>query len=358
MKNISKIVLALTLLFVFSGCTGNEQTCDCPDPTINSQEVMIDINNQLTDLYIEKVKETVSVFVYDSGYTSKGNGSGFVYKEDDDFAYIMTNTHVVTTYSNIEVMFSNKVRQPATVIEKSTAEDVAILRISKSDNYEVATLGNSSAIERGEYVFTIGSPLGIEYASTITIGVVSGTNIKVDVSYAGTIMYLIQMDASLNPGNSGGPLYNIEGEVIGINTLKLTSVPGVTGSVESFNYAIPINFAQTVENALVINRSYSRPNVNLDLVSIPNINLSEKTQKGISSSIYSGLFINNVTPGGNAFNAGMESQTIITKVNDTNINILNDFYVEIYKFLQGDSITITTTDLDGTNQQTYTVVLN
>jgi serine protease Do len=356
-KKTMKGFLVLILAFTLVGCGKDNQVCDCPENPINTEEIFVETTNELSTLYAEKVTNTATVLVYDTAYNLASTGSAFVYKEDANHAYLITNTHVIENHTNIELLFSNKTRQIATVVEKSVSEDIAVLRIAKSDNYTVADLGDSSLVERGNYIFTIGSPLGIEYAGTITSGVVSGVDIMVSVSYAHNNLYLIQIDAPINPGNSGGPLYNLQGQVIGVNTLKINKIPEKGDAVESFNYAIPINFAVNVADLLIINRDYTRPGVDMTFVSIPSLTLAAKSSEGVAASIYTGLLVKSVVPNGNVATKGVTTNMIITKINEKNVKTSNDFYVELYKYNVGDKVTITTTALDGTNPQEFEIQL-
>ena len=137
-------MLFVGLLFVFSGC--QKTPCVCPENNVDITEIFIGISDELSTLYEEKVKETVSIFAY--GGISSSTGSGFVYKEVGDYAYILTNNHVVSSSSSVEVMYHNKVRQAATVVKSNIIEDIAILRVSKNANYLVSQLGDSSSLKK------------------------------------------------------------------------------------------------------------------------------------------------------------------------------------------------------------------
>ena len=172
------------------------------------------------------------------------SGSGFVYKIDDKYGYILTNHHVVADSEKLVITMAND-----NIVEEVKASyvggdeylDLAVVRIDKKEVIAVAKLGNSEESNLGDTVLTVGSPISYEYRGTVTRGTLSGKNRMVEVSVVSVndfVMKVLQIDAAINPGNSGGPLVNINGEVIGINSLKLAQ-----DKVEGMGFAIPIETA-------------------------------------------------------------------------------------------------------------------
>lgn len=336
----------------------------------NPQTTYTDNINSITlqTLYqtCKKSTVTIEVFLKDSESTSNlySSGSGFIAKESENYLYIYTNAHVISlsnTYPsenvNIEVVLSDYSRYTATIIGSDGNEDVAILRINKpsSSNYLVASIGDSRELEHGESVFAIGSPLGLNYASTITQGIISGLNVKEeadnDENGETTTMYLIQTDTALNPGNSGGPLFNYNGEVIGVNTLKISKSQSGMG-VEGISFAIPMNHFEMVATTLMEGKTYTRPKLGISVISIANISLATRQEYNITHSF--GLYIDEVTNQ----NSPLISKTIITHINNKPVYTLSDFGTELYNYKSNDTITITYCNVDGSNSNTINVTLN
>ncbi len=344
MKKLRKILLVVVMLLLTVGCGSN--TTQCPDSDININEIYVAISDELTVLYDEKVKETVTIYAY--GSMTNSIGSGFVYKEVGNYAYILTNHHVVDGSTSLEVMYHNKEREAATLIRSDAVEDIAILKVSKSIYYNIAQIGSSENSKRGEIVFTIGTPINQNFAGNTTRGIISGTNIFVEEVNS----YMLQTDAAMNIGNSGGPLYNLSGEVIGINRIKMTGL-------NSFNFAIPIDFAMVVEDQLFNKGSYQRPSVGINdsnLKAVYNYTLADKALHGIANNVYTGLHIIDVT-GNNAILGGLEKDRIIMKIGTQLVKTKQDFYLELYKHKPGESVQIKTVDLSGQNFHVAVVTL-
>ena len=185
-------------------------------------EVSITENNTLSTS-INKIYDAVVVIqTYRNGKLNS-SGTGFYYKKDDKKGYIITNYHVVEDGDSIKVTNTSDVESQATLLGSDEYLDIAVLSVDVSNVIKVAELGDSSKVNVGDTVFTVGSPLGIKYMGTVTKGILSGKNrqVTVKLSNGSFIMDVLQTDAAINPGNSGGPLLNINGEVIGVTSLKL-----------------------------------------------------------------------------------------------------------------------------------------
>lgn len=375
---MKKIISVLSLGFVIfcGGCNistfsnTNSSKGSVPTTTISS---LSDPSTSSSDLELayENCKKSVVTILnyasyYDRGQTVTslyGSGSGFIYDYDDSYIYLYTNAHVVSvsrgySQSYYEVVFHDGNRYYGTLAYSSGSEDVAIMKVVRTDqDFAKASIGNSENVKPGASIFAIGSPLGLEYSNTITSGIVSNVNIEVsaddDNDGTSTTMYMIQIDASLNPGNSGGPLFNSNGEVIGVNTLKIMS-DSSGNDVETFNFCIPINHFVKVANTLATKGSYSRPLLGITVIDIKKMSLSDKNEYGIS--VNKGIYIESVTSGG-ASSGILTKGTLITKINDVTINNLADFSIELYKYLAGDTIKVTTTNLSGANASEHTIVL-
>ena len=173
---------------------------------------------------VGKIYESVVTIQNYKNNRLSSSGSGFIYKKDDKYAYVMTNHHVVNGATKLLITLSDDTQVEGEYLGSDQYLDLASVRISSADVKQVATIGCSENANLGDTVFTVGTPVGYEYRGTVTRGTLSGKNrmVSVDVSSKDDwIMKVIQIDAAINPGNSGGPLLNVNGEVIGINSLKL-----------------------------------------------------------------------------------------------------------------------------------------
>ena len=199
---------------------------------------------------VEKAKDAVVMISSYKGDTEASTGTGFVYKTDNKYGYIMTNQHVIENSDKVILVMSDDREVEGKILGGDEYLDLAIIRINKSDVKGVAIIGDSSTSNVGDTVFTIGSPMGYEYRGTATSGILSGKNRMVSVSVSNSntedyVMKVLQTDAAINPGNSGGPLLNINGEVIGINSMKL-----VQEEIEGMGFAIPIEYAMSHVDSL------------------------------------------------------------------------------------------------------------
>ncbi|KGH65975.1 trypsin [Oenococcus oeni IOEB_C23] len=176
-------------------------------------------------------------------------GTGLIYETDGNYSYIVTNNHVIKGANEIEIIMANGTKVKAKLIGKNATKDIAVLRISSASVTTTGTFVNSSKVQAGQQVLAIGSPLGSDYASSLTSGIVSATNRQIDDSPIK--LSAIQTDVALNPGNSGGPLINMAGEVIGINSMKISSTEDGSEDVEGMSFSIPSNtVAATIKSII------------------------------------------------------------------------------------------------------------
>lgn len=238
----------------------------------------------------------------------QGSGSGIIINAD---GYIVTNNHVIENASSLKVILNNSEEYAAKVIGTDPQTDLAVLKIEAGKELPYATFGDSADLKAGETAIAIGNPLGTEFAGTVTKGVISALNRSVTVE--GKQLTLIQTDAAINPGNSGGALVNSYGEVIGINTVKISS-----GDVEGLGFAIPINEAKPIIQDLMED-GYVKGR--------PVIGLSgrEMTQEMARTYGYvTGVYVVEVTPFSGAERAGIKSGDVITKVEDQEVKTVED----------------------------------
>lgn len=283
---------------------------------------------------IEKVYNSVVVIEGYSKSSLASSGSGFVYKTDDKYGYILTNNHVVEKCTSVKVLNNEGVEAPAEVLGTDIYLDIAVLRIDKEYVLKVSSTGDSSTLEVGDTVFTVGSPNGRDYIGTVTKGIISGLNREVTVSLSNGyyIMDVLQTDAAINPGNSGGPLVNINGEVIGINSLKL-----VQDEIEGMGFAIPMEEVLLYVDRLETGKAIERPVIGLELIDVG----SKRYQVNIDSSITEGAIVYKVSPKSPASTVGLQTGDVIVKVNEVKVTDSTHFRYLLYKNSVGDTISIT-----------------
>ena len=255
------------------------------------------------------------------------SGTGFFITND---GYIITNNHVVEGTQEVEIVLSDGTQQTADFVGSDPYSDIAVLK-ADGNVPAVAALGNSDALDPGESVIAIGSPLG-DFKNTVTAGVVSATGRSIDTGKGYSIENLIQTDAAINQGNSGGPLVNLAGEVIGVNTLVVRQSP--TGSVaEGLGFAIPINTAQAIAQQIIEQGYFARPYMG---VSFQPINPEIAARYDLPAEW--GVFITNVEPGSPASEAGIQDGDIITRVGDIALDETHSYVNALFSYQPGDQI--------------------
>ncbi|HZJ76218.1 MAG TPA: trypsin-like peptidase domain-containing protein [Oscillospiraceae bacterium] len=258
-----------------------------------------------------------------------GLGTGVII---DKRGYILTNSHVVRDGKarEVKVLVSDGKQLKAEVLWNETSLDLAIIKVDGS-NLPIAELGDSDEIEVGEIAVAIGNPLGLNFQRSLTQGVISGLNRTITDGSSGiTIENLIQTDASINPGNSGGPLLNSKGQVIGINTVKVTSGEGL-------GFAIPINTAKPIVDQFIEKGEFTRVYLGLQGVDTDYF----ETITGSKSPVDNGVYIFQIEKNSVASRYGIKVGDIIIKIDDTDINKRSDLVRTIYKYRPGESATIT-----------------
>ena len=316
-------------------------------------------NETSTTQAVNKVKDAVvSVITYSSNRQSSvfGNdetdtdtdsqqvaseGSGVIYKKNGNDAYLVTNTHVINGASKVDIRLADGTKVPGEIVGSDTFSDIAVVKISSEKVTTVAEFGDSSQLSVGETAIAIGSPLGSEYANTVTQGIISSLNRNVSLkSEDGQAISTkaIQTDTAINPGNSGGPLVNIQGQVIGITSSKIASNGGT--SVEGLGFAIPSNDAQNIIKQLESNGKVTRPALGIQMVNLSNVGASDLRKLNIPSGLTSGVVVRSVQSNMPA-SGHLEKYDVITKVDDKEISSSTDLQSALYNHSIGDTIKIT-----------------
>ena len=311
-------------------------------------------------LSVDKVYgSTVIIIAYKDG-KKISTGTGFVYKKDKKNAYIMTNNHVIDSADKVEVEFNDKnERIEAKILGGEAYSDIAVLTIDAKKSGSIVETGDSKGVKLGDTIFTVGSPMGINYKGTVTKGILSGKDRMVEVSLSGSTtdyyMNVLQLDAAVNPGNSGGPLCDVSGKVIGIISLKI-----VQDEVEGMGFAIPIEDALDYASAIEKGGKVERPYIGISMLDLTQEYYLWQNRITIPEGVDAGVAILEVVAGSPADKAKLKKGDIVVKIGDSKVTGLADFRYELYKHKVGDKIKITyyregkkqTTDITlGKNQE-------
>lgn len=290
---------------------------------------------------VDKVYGATAIIISKKSGQQISTGTGFVYKVDGNKAYVMTNNHVIDEADEVEIEFNDGTeRIDAKIIGGDAYADIAVLEIDKTDNVNVVEIGDSESLKLGDTIFTVGSPMGIEYKGTVTKGILSGKNRMVEVSLSGSTsdyyMKVLQLDAAVNPGNSGGPLCDVSGKVIGIISLKI-----VQDEVEGMGFAIPIEDALEYAELIEKGGEISRPYLGISMLDLTEEYYLWQYRINIPEDLEEGIAIIEVAEGSPAAKAGLKKGDIITKLEGVETGTLAEFRYELYKHNVGDKIKIT-----------------
>ncbi len=324
---VSLFIGVIGTLFFVNNFNNNKTGVVNKNVTITEQD---SINEAVLKIY-----DSVVVISNYRGDKLSGYGSGFIYKKDNKYGYIMTNNHVVENADKINITLSSGEEVEASVLGSDSYADIAVLRISSDKVLGVAHIGDSTNAKLGDTVFTVGSPVGPDYAGSVTKGIISGEGREITIGNAGdeSVMEAIQIDASINPGNSGGPLVNINGEVIGVNSIKL-----VENSIEGMGFAIPIEVAMSQVEKLEKGEKIKRPVIGVSLYDIDNVALLYRNGIKIDDTIKNGVIVNAVEKDSDAEKCGLQDKDIIIKADGKDVKSSAHLKFILYKHDIGDSI--------------------
>ena len=258
---------------------------------------------------------------------SGSEGSGIVYSKD---GYIITNYHVVedaidNKKANIKVLFTDGTEEAATIIAGDEISDLAVIKVNRN-NLVPAEIGKSSDTKVGELAVAIGNPLGVQFAGSVTVGYISALNREITAD--GKTLYMIQTDAAINEGNSGGALVNSKGQIIGINTAKI----GATG-VEGLGFAIPIDTAIPIIEELITNKKITRPQIGITGFSIT-------TDDAARYNLVVGVYVNDIVANTPASKVDIKKGDVIVGINGKDITTMEELNAIKNKQKIGDEITL------------------
>ena len=292
---------------------------------------------------VDKVYDAVVVvntYVNGEAYSS---GTGFVYKTEDKTAYLLTNNHVIENADDVYVTFTDGTIVEANIVGADVYSDVAVLSVDEDYIISIAEIGSSEDARLGDTVFAIGAPLDSAYSWSVTRGIVSGKDrlVQVELTSGNTktpmIVNTIQTDAAINSGNSGGPLANSNGEVIGITSIKLAS-----SSIEGMGFAIPIETAIEYAEQLISGNEVERPYLGIYMLDVTSAYYYREYYDIIrEANVTSGVIVTDFEDNSPAAAASLEIGDIITKVDGHDISSSAYLRYYLYKHNVGDEMTLT-----------------
>ena len=281
----------------------------------------------LQDIYSSVIDSVVSISSMTSSGTS--SGTGIIMSSD---GYVITNHHVITGALVISVLTNDNQEFEAALVGSDEMSDLAVLKID-ARGLQAAEFGDSSKLRVGDSVVAIGDPLGVQLRGTMTNGIISAINR--DLTVGDRTMTLIQTNAALNNGNSGGPLINCYGQVIGINTVKMSSYYTATASVEGLGFAIPISVAKPIIDELIENGYVAgRPAIGISGDSLPSY---YRTYYRLPEGVY----VTSVNEGSDAKAKGIREGDIVTAINGERISSIDELNTVKNQYAAGDEVTLT-----------------
>lgn len=382
MKGLKSIFLVLLIVFALVGC---EYYLNFPQQTTTTQknlaqlseedwnnivkQVMDQVRAELLNEYqqglsdvenmiINVVRAYGETVVGVSNYVRQNNvailkstGSGVIYKHIHDTSeyYVITNEHVVDGAQEIRVVLEDGREITAELIGKDAQTDLAVIKFQLTDSLPTAVLGDSDELVRGQFAIAIGNPLGYEYYGSVTFGIVSGLARDIDIDYDGDnvidwVATLIQHDAAISPGNSGGGLFNIKGELIGINNMKI-----VESRVDDIGFAIPVNTVKYIIEQLELYGKVERPSLGITGRAVEDILYNNELIRAgvitgeitpIPNGITYGVYVTSLVKNGSAYGYLQEGDIII-KYNGIEIKNFDTLRLQINNAKIGDIATLT-----------------
>ena len=366
-SNLLKKVGSIALIFVvgfLSGILGtfltlqtsHSSTSNTESKQVHSTTVKTAYKNTTsTSEAVDKVKNAVVSVITYSDSSNQGlfekeensdsqissEGSGVIYKKEGKYAYLVTNTHVINGAKKVDILLADGNKVPGEVVGSDIYSDIAVVRISADKAKAVAEFGDSNQLTVGETAIAIGSPLGTDYANSVTQGIISsqGRNVNLKADNGQNISTrALQTDAAINPGNSGGPLINIQGQVIGITSSKISN-NGQT-SVEGMGFAIPANDVVNIIKQLEEKGKVVRPALGIQMMDLSNLSTSDLSQLKLPEKISGGVLVRSTLENMPASDK-LQRYDVITKIDDTDIESTADLQSALYSHQINDTIKVT-----------------
>ena len=348
-----KVIVFIIFALVITGLVGydiylniNKKIIQTTNITKTEKEVTI--TDQGIAESVEKIYDATVIVEIMNGDSILGWGSGFVYKVDGDNGYIVTNYHVTDSYKNVQIEFTNGETVKGEVIGGDEYTDVSIVKIPSSKVIKVAELGESAKMNLGDTAFAVGTPVSMNFKFSVTRGIISGKDRLMSMSNSKSNSYfsrqsntseswyinLLQIDASINSGNSGGPLCNANGQVVGINNSKLAST-----EIENIGFAVPIEDVVNIAEQVITTGEVVKPYLGVSLTTVENAYLGGM----LSNNDVQGTVVAGVEEGSPFDRAGIKSGDIVTKINEYSTPNYKYFKYYLYRFKVGDKVNVSYT---------------
>ena len=336
--------------------TSHSSTSNTESKQVHSTTVKTAYKNTTsTSEAVDKVKNAVVSVITYSDSSNQGvfekeenpdsqissEGSGVIYKKEGKYAYLVTNTHVINGAKKVDILLADGNKVSGEVVGSDVYSDIAVVRISADKAKAVAEFGDSNQLTVGETAIAIGSPLGTDYANSVTQGIISsqGRNVKLKADNGQNISTrALQTDAAINPGNSGGPLINIQGQIIGITSSKISN-NGQT-SVEGMGFAIPANDVVNIIKQLEEKGKVVRPALGIQMMDLSNLSTSDLSQLKLPEKISGGVLVRSTLENMPASDK-LQRYDVITKIDDTDIESTADLQSALYSHQINDTIKVT-----------------
>lgn len=311
---------------------------------VNKLEKEVTVNEQGIADAVEKVYDSVVVVENLKAGELQATGTGFIFKKSDNKYYVMTNYHVINGASSVKIQLTNNKELNVEVLGGDSYSDIAILAFESKDDYSIAEIGSSTDARVGDTTFAVGAPVdSTTYSWSVTRGIVSGKDrmVKVTTSSQTTssdyIMKVLQTDAAINSGNSGGPLCNSNGQVIGITNMKLVS--NSTSNIEGMGFAIPIEDAIDFANKIINGEDITRPTIGVSILDISSTGLAYYNIS-VPDNVTNGVVIMSVSKNSAAEEGGLKKGDVILEIDNVKVTSSALLKYELYRHNIGDEITL------------------
>jgi len=318
---------------------------------VQEEQLSLDIHTEVTDVVSKVANSVVGVTnlqtvqdIWSSSEMTResGTGSGVIYKKADGKAYVVSNHHVVEGAAELEITFDDGTKTEGLLVGSDMWTDLAVIEIDSDSVEAVADFGDSDSLKRGETVIAIGNPLGLGFSGSVTVGVVSGKDrsIPIDFNEDGIVDWhadVLQTDAAINPGNSGGALMNLAGQLIGINSMKITQE-----TVEGIGLAIPINLAAPIIEKLEEDGKVTRPTMGVTLIDLAVISSQEqRSVLKLPEKVKGGVVVNEILNNSPAQASGVQQYDVIVEMDGEKIEDMVSLRKHLYTVKEvGDTLTM------------------
>ena len=297
-------------------------------------------STDLTKVVEESESKVVGISSYFNGRLIMV-GSGFVYRSDQGVILIVTNDHVIENANSISVMFDNGEELQAEVVGYDKMTDLALLQVNADFHVNAFNFSDSSLCKKGEWVIAMGSPFGLDLQNTVSVGVISGIDRYVEMDLNGDQeadwdMLFLQTDAAINQGNSGGPLMNMEGDLVGMITMKMTGQYS-----DGIGFATPSNEIVSIVEQLLEKGTVIRPVIGMSLWDVQKMTVYQKSHLNINLDIVQGLLVHGLTEELPAKKAGMQLNDILIRIDNVKVEDLKQYRKVLYSKNPGESVEIT-----------------